>query len=132
MRAWASLVLGATVVFVFAACANRADDDVESTPPTAAITQAATHGNGGGPGNPSAPKCQDRGELTASSVTATSVTLTWSGAHGGGGITQYEVFENGSVLATVDGSTSSYVVTGLTASTAYAFSVQAGNRVNAF
>jgi chitodextrinase len=61
--------------------------------------------------------------LTASGTTQTTTNLSWSGATDNVGVTAYEVYKGTTLLATV--STATYAVTGLTASTAYAFSVKA-------
>ncbi|MFD3502345.1 glycosyl hydrolase family 18 protein [Streptomyces sp. NPDC058676] len=82
--------------------------------------------NGGGcdgttvPGDaaPSAP-----GTPTASDVTNTSVKLAWSAATDDKGIKNYDVLRDGAKIATV--TTTSYTSTGLTAGTAYSYSVQA-------
>jgi len=62
--------------------------------------------------------------LSAAAAT-TSVNLSWTAASipGGGTVTGYTVFENGSKIGTVTGT--SYTATGLKASTAYTFAVAA-------
>ncbi|MDQ0959108.1 chitinase [Streptomyces sp. B4I13] len=82
--------------------------------------------NGGGcdgtsvPGDaaPSAP-----GTPTASSVTDTSVKLTWSAAADDKGVKNYDVLRDGAKVATV--TTTSYTDTGLTAGTDYSYAVRA-------
>ncbi|MDQ0833450.1 chitinase [Streptomyces achromogenes] len=82
--------------------------------------------NGGGcdgtsvPGDaaPSAP-----GTPTASSVTDTSVRLTWSAATDDKGVKNYDVLRDGAKVATV--TTTSYTDTGLTAGTDYSYAVRA-------
>ncbi|MGW1271000.1 glycosyl hydrolase family 18 protein [Streptomyces sp. NPDC002491] len=82
--------------------------------------------NGGGcdgtsvPGDapPSAP-----GAPTASSVTDTSVKLTWSAATDDKGVKNYDVLRDGAKVATV--TTTSYTDTGLTAGTDYSYTVRA-------
>lgn len=61
--------------------------------------------------------------LTASGTTQTSTNLSWSGATDNVGVTAYEVYRGTTLLSTV--STTTYAATGLTASTAYTFSVKA-------
>jgi chitodextrinase len=61
--------------------------------------------------------------LTASGTTQTGTNLSWSGATDNVGVTAYEVYRGTTLLATV--STTTYAATGLSASTAYAFSVKA-------
>nr|WSY51743.1 glycoside hydrolase family 18 chitinase [Streptomyces sp. NBC_00886] len=67
---------------------------------------------------PSAP-----GAPTASSITDTSVNLSWSAATDDKGIKNYDVLRDGTKVATV--TTTSYTNTGLTAGTDYSYTVQA-------
>jgi chitodextrinase len=59
--------------------------------------------------------------LSASGTTTTTTNLAWSGATDNVGVTSYDVYQNGTFKANV--TTTSYAVTGLTASTAYTFYV---------
>ncbi|HNP32088.1 MAG TPA: zinc-dependent metalloprotease family protein, partial [Flavobacterium sp.] len=61
--------------------------------------------------------------LSASGTTATTTTLSWSGATDNVAVTGYDVYKGGVFLAST--TTTSYAVTGLTASTAYTFTVRA-------
>lgn len=65
--------------------------------------------------------------LTASVINATSVNLSWTS--GGGAVSSYEVFENGKLVATVNGTYDT--VTGLSPNTSYNFSVEALNQYGA-
>lgn len=65
--------------------------------------------------------------LTASNVTQTGATLTWMAASDTTAVTGYQIYRDGTLVGTVDGSTLTCSVTGLTASTTYSFQVQAGN-----
>lgn len=67
---------------------------------------------------PSAPTA-----LTASGTTQTTTTLSWNAATDNVGVTGYDVYRGTTLLGTV--STTTYNVTGLTAATAYTFSVKA-------
>ncbi len=67
---------------------------------------------------PSAPS-----SLVASSVTQTTVNLSWTASTDNVGVTGYDVYQGASNLGTVTGTSTQ--VTGLTASTAYSFSVRA-------
>ncbi|AXT18520.1 T9SS C-terminal target domain-containing protein [Flavobacteriaceae bacterium AU392] len=67
---------------------------------------------------PSAPT-----NLTASNTTQTSTDLSWTQSTDNVGVTSYDVSQDGIVVATVTGT--NYQVTGLTASTSYAFTVRA-------
>ncbi|MBP9792375.1 MAG: fibronectin type III domain-containing protein [Flavobacterium sp.] len=61
--------------------------------------------------------------LTASGTTAASTNLSWTASTDNVGVTGYEVYQGATLKATV--TTTSYTVTGLTAATAYTFSVKA-------
>ncbi|AJS58230.1 lytic polysaccharide monooxygenase [Paenibacillus sp. IHBB 10380] len=79
---------------------------------------------------PSAPAA-----LTSTGQTSTSVSLAWSASTDNVAVTGYKVFNGSSLVATVSSSTLNYSVSGLTANTAYTFSVKAvdaaGNVSNA-
>ncbi|GIG20289.1 hypothetical protein Cch01nite_10130 [Cellulomonas chitinilytica] len=64
--------------------------------------------------------------LAASTTTTSSVPLSWGAStdnSGGSGLAGYQVFQGSTLVATV--TTTSYTVTGLTANTAYTFTVKA-------
>ena len=61
--------------------------------------------------------------LTSSNITETTVTLSWTASTDNIGVTGYDVYQNGSLLASTANTT--YNVTGLTASTSYTFYVKA-------
>ena len=61
--------------------------------------------------------------LSASNVTSSSLTLSWTAATDNVGVTGYEVFRNGASISTPSGTSAS--VTGLAASTAYSLTVRA-------
>jgi chitinase len=81
------------------------------------LTGPAGSGGGGGTA-PDAPT-----GLTVTGTTASSVSLSWAAPSGT--VTGYYVFENGTEVATVGGT--SDTVTGLAASTSYTFTVAAYN-----
>jgi PQQ-dependent dehydrogenase (s-GDH family) len=72
--------------------------------------------------------------LAASSVTQTTLTLTWTASTDNVGVSGYDVYRDGTKLNTSLVTSTNYNVTGLTASTAYQFFVQvkdaAGNSTN--
>lgn len=78
---------------------------------------------------PAASAARDRkpptppGSLAASSVTATSLTLTWSPSKDNVGVKGYDVYENGAVLSR--NALSPFPVSALTCATSYAFGVDA-------
>lgn len=61
--------------------------------------------------------------LVASAVTETSLTLSWDASTDDVGVTGYDVYQDGSLIASVTGTT--FGVTGLTGGTTYAFTVSA-------
>jgi chitodextrinase len=61
--------------------------------------------------------------LSASNTTETSTDLSWNASTDNVGVTGYDVFQGGSNIASVTGT--SYSVTGLTENTSYAFTVRA-------
>jgi chitinase len=79
---------------------------------------AGSGGGGGGTQPPAAPT-----SLAVTGATSSSVSLSWSAPSGT--VTGYHVYENGSQVATV--TPASATVTGLAASTTYAFTVSAYN-----
>ncbi|WP_269770241.1 glycosyl hydrolase family 18 protein [Cystobacter fuscus] len=77
--------------------------------------------SGGGGGDTQAPTAP--ANLTSPSKTSTSVALSWSASSDNVGVTGYDVYRNGSLAGSSTGT--SYTVGGLSASTAYSFSVKA-------
>ncbi len=61
--------------------------------------------------------------LTASNITQTTATLSWTASTDNVGVTEYEVFNGGTSVTTVTGTSTE--VTGLTANTSYTFTVRA-------
>jgi len=95
-------------------------------PSTANTTIQFSAGSGGGDTQaPTAP-----GNLISTGKTSTSVSLSWSASTDNVGVTAYEIYNGSSLAATV--ANTSATVTGLTANTAYTFTVRAmdaaGNR----
>lgn len=88
---------------------------------TTGISLGQRYGDGGEPGDTTAPSAP--GQPTAGTITANSVALSWAASTDNVGVTAYEVLRNGTVIATVPAT--SYTATGLTAATAYSFSVRA-------
>ena len=73
------------------------------------------------------PPIWEKGVLQADDVTATGLTLKWSGARDDLGIAEYRIYQDGKLLLTVSGGTEQYQVTGLSPETDYEFKVEAGN-----
>lgn len=63
--------------------------------------------------------------LTVSNVKPTTLTLDWSAATDNVGIHEYRIFRGTTQIGTTSATTRTFAVTGLTAGTAYTFSVQA-------
>jgi chitodextrinase len=61
--------------------------------------------------------------LVASSITQTSLSLSWSASSDAVGVTGYKIFKGGSQIGT--SATTNFAVTGLTAATSYSFTVSA-------
>ena len=68
------------------------------------------------------------GALASSSITDTSVVLTWTAATDSNGISAYQVFKGSTQVATTTALTA--LVSGLTPATAYSFTVKAVDPVN--
>jgi len=79
------------------------------------------NGSGGGGGDTQAPTVP--ANLSSPGKTSSSVNLAWSASNDNVGVTAYDVLVNGAVRATVSGTTAT--VSGLSANTAYTFSVRA-------
>lgn len=82
---------------------------------------AGSGGGGGGGGGTQAPAAPTN--LAVTSTTSSSVSLSWTAPSGT--VTGYQVYENGSLVSTV--TATSATITGLAASTTYAFAVSASN-----
>ncbi|MFD5559419.1 carbohydrate binding domain-containing protein [Kitasatospora griseola] len=78
-------------------------------------------GPGGNPADTQAPTAPT--SLVATATAATQVSLSWGASTDNVGVTGYDVYRNGTLATTVTGTTAT--VTGLTASTAYTFTVKA-------
>ena len=61
--------------------------------------------------------------LVASSITSSSLTLSWSASSDNVGVTEYEVYRGGTYIGS--SSTTSYAVSSLSSSTTYSFAVKA-------
>ncbi|MEC0232629.1 RCC1 domain-containing protein [Paenibacillus alba] len=63
--------------------------------------------------------------LAVSGTTNSTITLMWRASTDNVGVTGYDIYEGSTLKGTVDGTTTTYTVTGLTANTLYNFSVKA-------
>ncbi len=73
-----------------------------------------------------APKWSKRKLITAN-LTETSVQLTWTRAADNVGVTEYRILVDGDLWDTVDGSTTTFTVEGLSPGTRYVLMIQAGD-----
>jgi len=65
--------------------------------------------------------------LTAANTTQNSTDLSWTASTDNVGVSGYDVLQDGSVIASVSGTTTNYQVTGLSPNTTYAFRVRAND-----
>ncbi|MHC4434976.1 MAG: fibronectin type III domain-containing protein, partial [Planctomycetota bacterium] len=65
--------------------------------------------------------------VTATDVDFTSMTLTWTAAKHNTGVAQYLVYQDGTLIVTVDGNVRTHQVTGLEPETYYTFKVDASD-----
>lgn len=91
-------------------------NDTASTTATVSVTVRAV-----------APTWPSGSSLTASGVTRTGATLSWTAARDVTAVTGYKLYQDGAEIATVAGDVYSRTVNGLSPSTSYTFQVQAGN-----
>ncbi|MGW4469944.1 glycosyl hydrolase family 18 protein [Nonomuraea sp. NPDC004354] len=83
-----------------------------------AVTATTTGGGGGDTTAPSVP-----GNVRSTGVTSNSVSLAWNASTDNVGVTGYEIYRGGTLVTTVTGTT--HTDTGLTANTAYTYTVRA-------
>lgn len=67
------------------------------------------------------------GSLQASNITTDSLTLNWIPAYDSSSTVAYSVYQDGNLLATVDGSLDTLEITGLLPDTAYSLRIEAQN-----
>ena len=88
-------------------------------------TAEASKSAGGGTADTTPPSWNASSALTASAVTQTGATLSWSGASDDTGVTAYRLYQDGVLVQTT--SNTSYAVSGLSPDTDYSFKVEAGD-----
>jgi endonuclease I/chitodextrinase len=84
-----------------------------------------THTTSGGGGNQDTQAPSIPNSLTANTIAETSFSLTWNASSDNVGVTDYDIYKNGTYLATT--ASTSYNVTGLSASTSYSFTIVAND-----
>jgi cellulose 1,4-beta-cellobiosidase len=109
--------LTADTAYSFTVRAKDAAGNV-SSPSTALAVRTSTSTTPGDTTAPTAPS-----GLVASAVAQTTATISWTAATDNVGVTGYEIFRDGTSVGT--STTTSFAATGLTAATAYSFTVKA-------
>jgi Zn-dependent metalloprotease/chitodextrinase len=107
--------LTASTAYSFSVRARDAAGNVSGASNTVNFTTSAPAGDTQAPSAPTS--------LAASNVTQTTVDLAWNSSTDNVGVTGYDVYQGATNLGTVTGTSTQ--ITGLTASTAYSFSVRA-------
>ncbi len=106
--------LTASTSYTFAVKAKDAAENLSASSNTVSVTTLA---------NPDTTAPSAPANLTATNTTQTTTKLTWNGATDNFAVTGYNVYKNGTYLASATGT--AYNVSGLTASTSFAFTVKA-------
>ncbi|MFN7014557.1 MAG: GEVED domain-containing protein, partial [Bacteroidia bacterium] len=106
--------LTASTAYAFTVRARDAVGNLSAVSNTANVTTSANTTDTTVPSTPT---------LSASGTTQTTTNLSWTASTDNVGVTGYDVYRGATLLTTVTGTT--YTATGLTASTAYSFSVRA-------
>ncbi|MBE9575979.1 reprolysin-like metallopeptidase [Flavobacterium proteolyticum] len=106
--------LTASTAYSFTVRAKDAAGNISASSNTVNVTTLANTTDTTAPSTPT---------LSASGTTQTSTNLSWTAATDNVGVTGYNVYRGTTLLTTVTGNT--YTATGLTASTAYSFTVRA-------
>ena len=116
--------LTANTAYSFTVKARDAAGNISAASGALAVTTSAAAGDTTAPSVPSG--------LNSPAKTATSVSLAWTASTDNVGVAGYDVFVNGSATAAATPTGTSATISGLTASTAYTFTVKArdaaGNR----
>ncbi|WP_239115084.1 glycosyl hydrolase family 18 protein [Planotetraspora kaengkrachanensis] len=87
----------------------------------ATVSAISVTGGSGGAGDTTAPSVP--GNLRVTGTTTSSVSLAWNASTDNVGVTAYDVYRGGTLVTTVTGTT--YTNTGLSAGTAYSYTVRA-------
>jgi chitinase len=124
---WTAYAAGARVTYngVEYECVQAHTSQPGWEPPNVPALWKVATGGGTDTSPPTVP-----GGFRSTGVTSTSVTLAWNASTDNVAVTGYEIYRGGTLIATVTGTT--YTDTGLTAGTAYTYTVRArdaaGNR----
>ncbi|NUY81426.1 fibronectin type III domain-containing protein [Flavobacterium sp. MAH-1] len=112
---YAATGLTASTTYTFYVRAKDAAGNISGNSNTVSVTTSAA------PADTTAPSAPTN--LAASGTTQTATNLSWTASTDNVGVTGYDVYRNGSFLAST--TTTSYAATGLTAATTYSFYVRA-------
>ncbi|MDP4146163.1 MAG: fibronectin type III domain-containing protein [Bacillota bacterium] len=74
-----------------------------------------------------APSWNKTSKAVASKISDNSITLSWNAANDNVGVTSYKIYENGKLIGTVNGDTTTFDVKNLTSDTEYTFKIEAGD-----
>ena len=113
--------LTAGAIYTFAVQAADQANNVSTDGPIVTLTTQADDGQG----DTQAPTWPAGSSITASAITKTEVTISWPAAQDDTAVTGYVVYNGAEQLASVDGSTTTQQITGLTAGTTYTLTVKA-------
>lgn len=119
------LTAGTSYAFTVRARDAAGNASLPSAPVTASTQPAGPDpGPGPSPGTDSQAPTAPTG-LAATAWTATSITLGWTASTDDVGVAGYDIYRADQLVTSVPATSTSYTVTGLTASTTYTFSVKA-------
>ncbi|MEV0595583.1 glycosyl hydrolase family 18 protein [Nonomuraea cavernae] len=118
--AWTAYTAGTRVTYngVEYECVQSHTSQPGWEPPVVPALWKVTSGGGGDTTAPSVP-----GNLRSTGVSSSSVSLAWNASTDNVGVTGYGVYRGGTLVTTVTGT--SYTDSGLSASTAYSYTVRA-------
>jgi len=114
---WLSGTAGSEITHIINGLGGR----VYANTPADAMRQTLSEFAGTGAGDTTAPSVP--ANLTATAVSSSQINLSWSASTDNVGVSGYEIYRGGSLVGT--SATTSFSNTGLTASTAYSYTVKA-------
>ncbi|WP_379135839.1 discoidin domain-containing protein [Paenibacillus sp. sgz500958] len=114
---WLSGTAGSEITHIV----NNLGGRVYANTPAEAMRQTLAEFAGNGAGDTTAPSIP--ANLTATAASSSQINLSWSASTDNVGVTGYEIYRNGTLIGT--SITAAYSDTGLTASTAYSYTVKA-------
>ncbi|MCD1261171.1 discoidin domain-containing protein [Paenibacillus athensensis] len=100
---------------------NNIGNPVTANSPTSAMVQTVSEFQGSGTGDTQAPSTPSG--LTATATSSSQINLSWTASTDNVGVTGYDIYRGGTLIGS--STTTSYSDTGLTASTAYSYTVKA-------